>query len=68
MEKWNREKFNIKTTYDDKGDFEKGYKLLKLQMEKERQQRRKEDPEDSEEEPPRKRQKADPATMGQFLA
>jgi hypothetical protein len=57
LEKWNREKFNIKTTYDEKGDFDKGYKSLQIQLEKERRLRKKENQDSDEEEVTQKRQK-----------
>jgi len=54
LNKWYRKRFNIQTTYDSEGRFDKGWRSLQMQLDRERQ-REVEADEDEEEEPARKR-------------
>ena len=59
LEKWNRERYHIKTSYDSKGDFEKGYKKFQRSLDQERNARLAElrGSDDEDQEPDKKRKK-----------
>lgn len=55
LNKWYRSRFNIQTTYDSEGRFDKGWRSLQQQLDRERT--KEVDADEDEEEPSRKRQK-----------